>query len=301
MEEKIILEADVISEKESTVPMIVEPNVTIEKVGEITNNILEVKNSAERLKDYYSSLIISEDNLNLAKSEKANVRKIKEQVADYRKKTVAEFKKPIEEFEELAKETEKILKESYELIDTQCNAFDERKKDEARETLKQYFDELRKVKNISFILYENMNQKVGLSDITSSGNVSKKKYTEIDEYIETIEQDLTTIETMENSNEILVEYMKDRNLARSIAEVQKRHSAIEKVAAEHQDLVVGVDTAAGPDNQVEILSAPVTEEKKKLKGASFRVICTEEKLLKLVEYMKVENIQYEAIKEKNGD
>lgn len=295
MEEKVI-EAEIISEREATVPMIVEPNVTIEKVGEITNNILEVKTSAEKLKDYYSSLIITEDNLNLAKSEKANISKVKDQVADYRKKTVAEFKKPVEEFEQLAKETEKILKESYDLINDQCNSYDDRKKESARETLKQFFDELRQTKNISFISYEMMEQKINLSDITATGNVSKKKYTEITEFIEAIEQDLTTIETIESASEILVEYMKDRNLARSIAEVQNRHSSIEKIVAEQQATAVGVDTAIEQDHQVEILSAPVTEEDQKIITCKFQVTCTMEQIKKLVQYMKDEEIKYESIK-----
>ncbi len=296
MEEEIkIQEAEVLDEKENPVLEIIEPEAKIKTVGEVTTNIAEVKKQALAMNEYYSKLIVTDDNLNDAKDEKANINKAKDKIAEYRKSIVSEFKKPIDLFEKLAKETEAILKETYDMINTQCNAYDERKKDEAKETLKRYFEEYKATKNLGFTQYEEMNQSVGLSDISDKGSVAKKKYKEIDEFIDNIVKDVDTIEAMDNAEEILVEYMKDRNLARSIKEVADRQKIINKIVENKATVVQAV-----VEEPKVILSAPVAqaaiqEESEELCEAVFKVKTSYENITELVKFMKTKGIEYESI------
>lgn len=298
MEEEIkIQEAEVLDEKESPVLEIIEPEAKIKTVGEITTNIAKVKEQAMAMNEYYSKIIVTDDNLNDAKDEKANINKAKDKIANYRKSVVSEFKKPIELFEKLAKETEAILKETYDTINIQCNAYDERKKNEAKESLKAYFEEYKASKNLGFTQYSDMNQSVGLSDISDKGTVAKKKYKEIDDYIDAIVKDVDTIASMDNAEEILVEYMRDRDLSRSIKDVQDKHKAIEAIS-KSKDELLQVNEIKEEVSEVEVLKAPVEQTSvKKLKRARFEIIYEDDQVaVDLVKFLKERGINYAIIK-----
>ena len=86
----------------------------IEGLTSIVSNMDQVKTQALAIKDHYEKLVITEEMLQGAKNEKADINKAKKVVADYRKNIVEEFNKPLEEFVNLAKETEKALGDAYE-------------------------------------------------------------------------------------------------------------------------------------------------------------------------------------------
>lgn len=275
-------EAKIISEKVIEKPMEIEPVAEITGTQEITNNIKDVNEYAVQLKEYYSTKIVTEDTLNDYKSEKANINKMKDKIADYRKTIVKEYNKPIDEFVNVAKMAENTLKEAYEYINEQCNSFDEQKKQDKVDELKRYFNEVCEQKNISFVTYERMNQNVTLSKSL------KSLYSEIDVYIENIDKDITTIESMEDKEEILIDYMKSLNLSDSIQNVQERKKAKELIQTNVKE-----EKVVEPQAEETKLSAPVIEEE--LVECSFKVTSTLPKIKALVEYMKAEGISYDSI------
>lgn len=278
-----IQEAEVIEEKTIQKPVEVEPIAKITGTQEITNNIKEVKEYALNLKDYYSKIVVTDENLDAMKKEKVNINKIKDKIAKYRKSIVAEFKKPIDEFEKTAKETESSLKEAYDFVNNQCNAFDEEKKQLKIDEAKRYFEEKCQSKNINFVLYSQMNQNITLS------KTQKSIYSEIDTFIENIEKDLNAIEKMENGQEILIDYMKLLDLPLAIESFNTK-KAFEKKTEEYQ---TKISTGVKEEPKEVVLQAPVTEE---IVEASFKVKTTMEKLKKVVNFMKEEGIVYESIK-----
>jgi hypothetical protein len=114
---------------------------TITSVGAVEDNILEAKEYALSLKEYYSHLIFSEEQIAEAKEERASINKIVKKIGDYRKNIVAEFKKPIELFEQTAKETEKILKETSDFVDIQVKNFESKEKEERKEKARIIYEE----------------------------------------------------------------------------------------------------------------------------------------------------------------
>ena len=278
-----IQEAKIISEKIIEKPMEIEPVAEITGTQKITNNIKDVHEYAVKLKEYYSTKIVTEDTLKDYKNEKANINKIKDKITDYRKAIVKEYNKPIAEFETIAKMAESTLKEAYECLNEQCNQFDIQKKQEKIEECKRYFNEVCQQKNISFVTYEKMNQNVTLS------KTYKELYSEIDVFIENIDKDITTIETMEDREEILIDYMKSLNLSSSIKSVQERKKAKELIQNNVKE-----EKIVEPEVQETKLNAPIIEEE--LVECSFKVTTSLTKIKALVEYMKEEGITYESIK-----
>ena len=182
MEEKQIEISKIISKPEFKG----EIKAEIKGVAQIEDNIKEVKKFAEDLNTYYETIVWTEDTLNDAKNEKANINKFKAKVSDFRKQIISEYKKPIELFETTAKETEKILALTYEGINNQVNKYEEKVKEEIKKQCEEYFNEVAKSENIDFVTFDNMQTNITLGMRTKSGELTKKTKEEIVDYIANI-------------------------------------------------------------------------------------------------------------------
>jgi transcriptional regulator of met regulon len=108
-------------------------------LAKIEHNIKEAKDYALKLKDYYSKLIFTDDQIKDAEKERAKINKIALKIAEYRKDIVKEFKKPIDEFETVAKEAEKIIKETSATVDVQVKAFEVAEWDKKKQQIEKLY------------------------------------------------------------------------------------------------------------------------------------------------------------------
>lgn len=297
MEEKELLQEAIIIDEEEMKKPVLKSEANAHIVGEqsIEENMKEVKKYAMDLKEYYGKITFTEEQVQEAKEEKANINKQKEKVADFRKKLVEEWKKPIEEFEKTAKETEKILKDAYELINVQVDAFNQKTLNEIKIKIKDYFDEYKINKGIDFIEFEQMNLSITKTLITSSGNLSKKALEIVSEFIDKIESDLTLIANQEHKEEILVEYKKNLMVANAINTVIERHKAIEEEQRRKELNATKEEQKQEMIEKVEeVLEAPKEEqEKPKIYKASFTIYGTIEQLKDIKNYIQERGVKYE--------
>lgn len=268
----------------------------IESVGSITNNMAEVKQKANEIKEWYSNLMISEEDVKDMKKEKAVINKLKDAVATYRKNIVADFKKPILEFENAAKETEKTLKEAYESIDSQISVFEEQRRQEMVSELKEYFDEYKTVCHLEWLEYERMNQ-----NVTISGSL-KKYRVEITDFINLISSHIRAMEIYpeEERAEILVEYKRTLNFTEALVTVKKRQEALAEEKARQEALKAFSVKEEEVVNKVDELIAPVEIEQKpaqKIHTVALKVSGTADQLKDLKIFMEKEGITYDTIKQ----
>lgn len=202
----------------------------IKSVGEIESNMKEVKGYVQELNNYYKNVTFTEETLKQAKEEKAKVNKFKAEVADYRKKIIAEYNKPIKVFEDTAKETEKILVETYNTINQQVAGYEEKQKQQKEQEIRNYFEEYKTANNIDFVDYGQAHINVTL---TSSIKSLKEQ---VKQFIDEIVDDLKLIETQECKEEILVEYKQSLNVSRAIQEVANRHKLLEEEKKKQEEL-----------------------------------------------------------------
>lgn len=323
MEEKII-EAEIKEKSELIKPMLKhELNAKILSLGKIEDNISEVKDYAVALSEYYKNIVFTPETMKEATDEKAKINKFKDKVAEYRKNIVAEYNKPIKLFETTAKTAEKILTETYTTINNQVLEYQNSLKEEIKEKVKQYFNEYRIKKNIDekYIDFEELNVVIRLDSITEKGSLTKKIKDEINSKVDAINNELQTIRTMQNSEEILVEYLKHKNLSLAIKEVNDRHCVLDNLKKTEEELLkqqeIEAQTIANVNDVIEgqttieeFLEAPVTEQVNEQvvvgidtgKGESkqvdiytmkFTVQGTIEQLKAIKEFLEKEGIKYE--------
>lgn len=308
MEEKII-ESNIEEKPELIKPELKnEINAKVVSMGEIEDNISEVKDYAIALSDYYKNIVFTPETMKEATDEKAKVNKFKTKVADFRKNIVEEYKKPINLFEQTAKETEKILKDTYETINTQVLAYQDNLKEKIKSKVREYFEEYRISKNIDekYISFEELNLNITLGLITEKGSLTKKIKDEVNSKIDSIASELETIRTMQNSEEILVEYLKHKNLSQAIKDVNDRHFILDTLKEAEENTKELVEREEQVVEQVEeILQAPAVEENKsvqaivnnveqeKIGKVTFTVVGTYKQLKELKEFLKKGGYKYE--------
>ena len=254
----------------------------------------QIKEQAIMIKNWYDSLVITEDMLKDIKSEKSQINKAKDTVATYRKDIVKEFKKPIEQFELLAKETESILKEAYDTCNEAVKRYEDETKAKKTEEVKAYFDEYAESLKIDFVEYERLGINVTLTASMKSLKEAVKVC--LDKIASEI--DLINIQKEELIPDMLVEYKKTLNVANAIKNVTDRHKAIEEEKARQEALkALKADeekTIAKAKEVIEEVTAPVEVKEVKTYRSTFTVYGTVEQLRALKEFLEKEGIKYDT-------
>lgn len=210
----------------------------INGVAKVEDNIAEAKEYALNLKEYYSKLVFTDDQISEAKEERASINKVVKKIADYRKNIVAEFKKPIELFETTAKETEKILKETADFVDAQVKNYEEREKEEKRKQIETIYNELVGEETISTLINLNM-----LFDERYLNKTYKIEDVEKDltEKIRKIANDIKSIKDLESEYEVSLinNYLQNFDLGAVITEnkrLQELKKETQKVEEKQEEI-----------------------------------------------------------------
>lgn len=176
----------------------------------------------------------------------------------------------------------------------------------------EFFEEKRNASNIKpeWLSFDELNTKIGINQLTPKGELVKKVKDEINDAVETIKTCIDTINSMQNKEEILVEYLKHKNLQMAIKEVNDRHEILNQVQRDYEAVEeIQVQEEQAIEKVEEVLSAPIEvsngqmtiddfEEEEKtgeLVEAKFRTVSTEDDLMFLVHVMKERGIYYESI------
>ena len=214
----------------------------INGVATVEDNIIEAKEYALQLKEYYSTLVFNNEQISEAREERASINKIVKKIADYRKDIVAEFKKPIETFETTAKETEKILKETADFVDVQVKNFEDKEKEIRKANAKKIYDiNIEELKEL--VSFEKLfNDKWLNKGSWKEDNTSPIIENEIIEIREKVRNGLKAIEELHSEFELELKntFLQDFDLTKAIFknnQLQEQKKVLEKVSEVKEGIV----------------------------------------------------------------
>lgn len=181
-------------------------------------------------------------------------------------------------------------------------------RENTRTKMVEFFEEKRSASNIKpeWLSFEELNIKVGINQLTPKGELVKKAKDEINDAVDTIKTCIDTINSMQNKEEILVEYLKHKNLQMAIKDVNDRHEILNQVQEDYKAAEeIKVQEEKTIEKVNEVLEAPIEgqmtiddfEEEEELLEAKFKVTTTKDNLMFLVHVMKERGIAYEPITE----
>lgn len=239
----------------------------IEQLPKITEKIKEVGAELDkRLEDLkLDSLVCNEETRKSIKELRTNLSSELKDFESQRKEIKAKINEPYEAFN---KAYEEEIKTKYQQADltlkTKIDEVENGLKEKARKLALEYFNEYKASKvNLkdNYLSFAELNLSIGLDALTDKGALVKKYRDAIAEKVDNVERDIETINTMTHNGEILVEYLKNKNLSLAIKEVNDRHVILDQVQRDYEI----VQEKQKQEEQViekveEVLSAPIEEQ-----------------------------------------
>lgn len=238
---------------------------------------------AERVK-HYSALVYTEDQVKLAKADRAKLRKFVEALESKRKEIKAQCLAPYEAFEKQLKEIVAIVNEPIALIDGQCKEFEDKRKEEKREAILAYwYAVLEENKVPAGITFEQMFDEKWLNSSVKMTAICK----EFNAKLERIEKDLETLAEMPDIGfEAKEIYLSTLDINKAIAE-GKRLVEMQKRKAEAE---------AETKRFVESIPKEPIEPDTTAKGwVKFQALLSVEDAAELKEFFNARGIEYKAL------
>lgn len=118
----------------------------------ITTNYADVKAWVDGVAEQYRSIVVTEDGVQAAKQDRANLRKLQANIDQVRKECRAAALAVSAETEANCKELVATLETAVQNLDTQAKAFETRRKEEKAARLKTYFDRENELRNTNTYL-----------------------------------------------------------------------------------------------------------------------------------------------------
>lgn len=219
----------------------------------------------KRINDLHlDSLVCNEETRKEIKNLKTQLGSEFKEFENQRKNIKNQIMTPYEEFNKIYEEEIKARYQQADLtLKTRIDEVENGLKEKTRKLAFEYFNEYKDSKtNLkdNYLSFEELNLSIGLDGLTDKGALVKKYKDAIIEKVDNVERDIETINTMEHNDEILVEYLKHKNLSLAIKEVNDRHVILDQVQRDYEK----VQEKQKQEEQViekveEVLSAPVEE------------------------------------------
>ena len=188
-----------------------------------------LKTEALELAANIEQVEVNEENIQVSKKMLAAVNKRLKEMETKRIAVKKEMLKPYETFEQQVKDIVSIVKNAENMVRDQVRDLEEKEREEKRIVIKDLFN--KRMKQYSFgetFTFEQFLKPKHLNKTTSIVSVES----DMVEWLEKIEADLTAIKTLSNSEEVFAEYVDTKDLSvaiRIVKEREERKKQAEKV------------------------------------------------------------------------
>lgn len=201
------------------------------QLGKIEFNFEELRDNLSAMMKAYEGVEFTEETSSIAKKESATLKKIKKALSDRRIEVKKEYMKPYDDFEIKVKELTALIDKPILLIDTQVKAFDEKKKAEKKEKIKELYADL----------IGDLEEYIPLSKIYNSKweNLStsmKSVQEELETVISSTSMAVDTIKGMNSEvvEKALTQYKQDLSLANAISYINKHEQIKAEILAKEE-------------------------------------------------------------------
>ena len=177
-------------------------------------NYEDLKSGIAEAVKKYENLVITEDGIKQAKSDRANLNKFKSAMDDKRKDIKKQCLKAYEPFEEKIKELILMVDKPCTEIDKQIKAYEDKEKSEKKKLLKEYFENAPKDPEVNrLVTFADFIKK--REQILNKSFSINNAYAEIEGWLSKINEHLCILQAFGNDNgfdfAVLELYYKDNN------------------------------------------------------------------------------------------
>lgn len=244
------------------------------------------KEIAEKVQ-HYATVVYTEDQIIDAKADRAKLRKFVDALETKRKEIKKQCLEPYETFEKQMKEIVSIVNKPILMIDGQVKAYEDSKKTEKLDAIKEYFNSLPPIVGFESLSLEQIFDAKWLNSSVSMKSIEEA----ISSKCGKIVADLTTLASMPQFSFEATEVYKDTldiNKAISegcrLSEMYKRKEEAERLKTEQEKATV----STSPEDIENVTNKH---------WVSFSALLSTEDAIALREFFHSRNIEYKAVKE----
>lgn len=176
------------------------------------------------------SLVCTEETVQTVKKERADLNKEFTWLEARRKAVKSAIMKPYEDFEAVYKE---CVSDAYKIADAamkeKISDVESEQKRRCEEGLRTYFEELREVHRLDWLTYEQAGIKVDMPSAKAKTPIKLRK--QLAEFVVRVNDGVNLINSMDDSEEIMVEFRRTLDATQAIRTVRERHRRIEEERA----------------------------------------------------------------------
>lgn len=213
----------------------------------IEANFEEVKAALTEITAPYKNMIVSEDAIDLAKKDRAKIRKVSDNIDSYRKTIKKIYTEPLSVFEDKCKKLTGICKEASDNLDTQVKKFEEKRKQDKFNELESHFNALPKTYS-EYVTYGTVfNERWG-----NVGYKIEDAKKEIEDYVNRVDTEVASIKVMgaEFVPELLLYYKAGHSLGEVVSHMNelktmketKERQERERIAREQERARIQAET-----------------------------------------------------------
>lgn len=238
----------------------------------ITTNYPEVKAWVDGVAEQYRSIVVTEDGVQAAKQDRANLRKLQANIDQVRKECRAAALAVSAETEANCKELVATLETAVQNLDTQAKAFETRRKEEKKNRLSAYFDQA-VCDMAEWLTFDDCFNPKWLN----ATYAESAAWSDIDAAIDRCRADLNAIRALHSEFEttLLDEYTRTRNISavlvknetlcrmKAVEEERKRketEAAAKYAAAQRQKMTPLKPECIGESDEYEVIDIVGTVE-----------------------------------------
>lgn len=280
----------------------------VEIPKKIDFNYTELKQELTEKVQMYETLVYTDNQIKQAKTDKANLNKLKKALNDERIRREREYMAPFNEFKAQINEIIGIIDKPIAIIDKQVKEAEEQKKLEKAHAIEELFEEMTKPEWVKL-------QAIYNSKWLNATSSMKSIREEIESRLEQINNDLATLSNLPEFGfeatevyKVTLDINKAVNEGKRLAEIQKRKEEQERLKAEAEARAKAEAEARAKEEKpkieeigskveekVENEDVKTTNEINNTQWVSFSARLTVEQARELKEFFDSRNIEFKAI------
>lgn len=254
--------------------------VNLEQTDITAWNFEEIKKSLVSALSVYQTTVYTDENIKLAKDDKAKLGKLKTMIEDQRKAYKAKCMAPYEELEPKVKDIVSIIEEQRTEIDKVVKEYTERQRAEKEKEVRTYYDKKAHVLGeLAAPLYEKLLDSKWLT--ASSG----KKYQE--EIQIKINEALEAINTLKDMNSPFIDTVLEKYVATL---------SLEEAKAKHEELVAAANKAGlGQQGTQAANQEPKSEKVTDSEGILVKMYGNNNQITQVMDFAKALGVKLEIV------
>lgn len=266
--------------------------ITIKQLPIIEERLMAAKQFVDDAVSEALAMVCTEETILSVKEKRAELNKMFSELESQRRSVKRAVMDPYICFETVYRT---CVSDAFKIADAtlkqKINDVEDEMKRRCEMLLRGYYAELCEAHHIDFAQFERTGVSVSLSDAKAKVQPPKKLKDQLTAFVLNLETGMNAIATMDNSEEVMVEFKKCLSAHEAIAAVNYRHKMIEAERAAWAEREAAKAKEAEAVKKVEAFAPP--EEVEPSFRVTFTVTITKSQAKRLKEFMNMEGIKYE--------